>query len=166
MYKYTCNVCQKEFDAVHKNRKFCSRKCYFSTRFGENNPQWKGGKRITSHGYIVVTPPRNHPKRKSKNNGWIIFEHRHVMEGHIGRYLKSNEFVHHINGIKTDNRIENLIILTKSLHNTNHFKSPLKTCTISSCNSPFFAKKLCKTHYHREWARKNRNYLPKNYKKP
>jgi len=49
---------------------------------------------------------KEHPRAKS-NNGYV-FEHILVMEEKIGRMLFSNENVHHINGIKDDNRIDNL----------------------------------------------------------
>jgi len=39
--------------------------------------------------------------------------HRHVMEEHLGRPLEHNEHVYHINGNSKDNRIENLIVITK-----------------------------------------------------
>ncbi len=71
---------------------------------GKNSSNWKGGKTITSIGYVLVRKP-NHPF--CNPNGYI-FEHRLVMEKHIGRYLKPFEVVHHINKIKTDNRLENL----------------------------------------------------------
>jgi hypothetical protein len=48
--------------------------------------------------------------------GRWIYEHRHVMESNLGRALNSREVVHHINGDRTDNHIENLAVMTKSEH--------------------------------------------------
>ena len=63
---------------------------------------WKGGKTISSRGYMMILD-RLHPR----NHGGYIAEHVLVAEKKIGRYLTSEECVHHINGEKLDNRPEN-----------------------------------------------------------
>jgi len=81
---------------------------------GSNNAQWKGGRSVAKGGYVYIYV-FEHP---NKNNRNCVFEHRLIMEKHIGRYLYLWETVHHINGIKTDNRIENLKLLPGNEHNT------------------------------------------------
>ena len=83
----------------------------------ENHPLWKGGRKYNDKGYVFVYAP-NHPY---KVEGRYIREHRLVMEQYLGRYLKPQEVVHHINGIKDDNRQENLLLFP------NHSKH-LKFC--------------------------------------
>lgn len=84
-----------------------SEKGRFKNVKGKNHPRWKTGKEITSFGYVIVYCP-NHPEAH-KNK---VFEHRLVMEQFLGRFLTEEEVVHHINGNKTDNRIENLMLFS------------------------------------------------------
>jgi len=82
---------------------------------GRKHPLWKNG-RYNCSGYIYKLCP-DHPFANCQG---YVYEHRVVMEKHIGRYLKLEEKVHHVNGIKTDNRIENLELFK---NNTEHILS-------------------------------------------
>lgn len=84
---------------------------------GKLNPNWKGGK-INFCGYWYIHKPE-HPF--CKKQGYVA-EHRLVMEKHIGRYLTCDEIVHHKNGNKKDNRIENLEITAYGKHIKWHLK--------------------------------------------
>lgn len=76
------------------------------------NYNWKGGC-VRRGGYILVRI-EGHPRGSPR--GHYVREHALVMEQQLGRYLKPNEVVHHINGRKDDNRIENLQLLTNAEH--------------------------------------------------
>lgn len=69
---------------------------------------------INEYNYARVP---NHPKADKYGN---VLEHRIVMENHIGRLLMEDECIHHINGNKKDNRIENLELMKKKEHNSFH----------------------------------------------
>jgi len=71
--------------------------------------------------------------RKPNKKGWVhngrrviqdgtreIFEHRYIMEQHLGRPLEPNEVVHHKNEDRMDNRLENLELMTRSQHIAHH----------------------------------------------
>ncbi|MDP4108242.1 MAG: HNH endonuclease [Bacillota bacterium] len=77
---------------------------------------WRKPYQITKQGYIIVHTP-DHPF--SSKHGYVL-QHRLVMEKHLGRYLYPGEVVHHLNGNKNDNRIENLEVMTNSEHTAMH----------------------------------------------
>ncbi len=83
---------------------------------GDKNPCWRGGKTNSVQGYVWIYAPE-HPKAKNKK---YVPEQVLVMEKKIGRYLGTNEVVHHINGIKNDNRLENLTLMTAKEHKSLH----------------------------------------------
>ena len=84
---------------------------------GENACHWKGGKTI-ENGYILIYK-LTHPF--ATQTGYVL-EHRFIVEQQIGRYLLPEETVHHVNEIKDDNRIENLMLFNgKSAHQRFHY---------------------------------------------
>lgn len=82
----------------------------------EKNPAWKGGRLNRRDGYIFVKQP-SHPF--AGFNGYVM-EHRLVMEKRVGRYLQSNEIVHHRDGNRSNNDDSNLILLDKNKHQTSY----------------------------------------------
>lgn len=85
---------------------------------GEAAGNFKGYRRKTTKGYIALYRPGEEGTDK---NG-MIMEHRYIMALHIGRSIAPDEAVHHINGIKTDNRIKNLRLMDFGEHSAFHNK--------------------------------------------
>src|SRR5205807_2613964 len=75
--------------------------CGCLLRGGENHPHWRGGKSYNEDGYVIL-------RMRNGDSIRTIAEHRFIMEKKLGRRLLKTEEVHHINGIRDDNRIENL----------------------------------------------------------
>jgi hypothetical protein len=72
---------------------------------GERNFKWNGGRYTAKSGYVFLLI-----------DGERKLEHRHLLEESLGRKLLSEEHIHHINGNPSDNRLENLQIMTSSDH--------------------------------------------------
>ncbi len=91
--------------------------CVDHASVGEGNPAWKGGRIKKGNGYIEI---KLHPDdffHPMHMKGGYVREHRLVMAKHLGRNLHPWEVVHHRNGIRDDNRIENLHLATDAGHN-------------------------------------------------
>jgi len=146
----TCVNCKKEFKTPSSKRKFCSKECYRNYMIGRKrnidiagskNPNYKGGRRADKDGYILVMEP-THPDRRY--HGYVL-EHRLFVEQYLKLRLTKNDIVHHKNGIRSDNRLINLDLLSKSdhdnLHNATRNKSKriIKTCPV--CNKKFSSLK-------------------------
>jgi len=82
-----------------------------------NNPAWIGGRQKTSDGYILVTIQPDNPFYPMAGRKGVVGEHRLVVAKRLNRCLTKGEDVHHKNGIRDDNRDENLELVSRTNHN-------------------------------------------------
>lgn len=117
------SFCKKTSDSrkYWEKKKFCCLKCsgtwyqkgicQIATgnrgKKGNKNGSYKGGVNVDKNGYVRILVV---------GKGKYVYEHRTVMEKHLGRKLKKGEIVHHKNHIRTDNRIENLELMLNFEH--------------------------------------------------
>lgn len=151
--KRQCDFCGNFYQPLNSKRKYCGKKCYYFMKakrkdrvkwtdemkralsekyMGSGNPMygkepWDKGKK---------RPEMSGDKHPNYKGGWIqdgyhcisisgrqIGFHTHLIEKKIGRKLTSQEVVHHVNGDKLDNRIENLQLMSRSDHMKLHLHS-------------------------------------------
>lgn len=112
---YNCRFCNNNIkDAPSEKRKYCNRKCrasFLRTQIESKAPNWKNAKTVHANGYLIIS-----------RQGRTFLEHDFIMSKYLGRPLVTGEIVHHINGNKKDNRLENLELMTRSTHMKRHIK--------------------------------------------
>lgn len=100
-------------------------------------------------GYVGIYTP-NHPRA---NKSGYVREHHLVVEKNIGRYLKHDEVVHHINHNRSDNRLKNLQLMTKKEHDRETVLVS-ENCKFEGCKRKHRARGLCGSHYGKYYRRK------------
>ncbi len=138
-----CAKCGRKFLAAHggnsQRAEYCSRKCgvlaaYSRTPGAERSYKsaraYQGG-RLLSKGYVFVLVPMGHPGVQGTTKRYLP-EHRMVMEQVLGRRLTKHERVHHKNGIRDDNRPENLE-LWQSAHPYGQRSGEQQHCPTCTC---------------------------------
>jgi len=136
-----CECCGRDYFSKKWSQKFCDKQCYrkvlnhkkFLEYRTENNidlsipkkhkaPNGSGHRE--PHGYIYINRI-DHPNSQKRGR---IYEHTYVMSQHIGRPLRKGETVHHKNGIRDDNRIENLELWSHSQPPGQRVKDKIAWC--------------------------------------
>ena len=119
-HKYFCQDCGAPIVRGALRCKPCKGKAML----GSSNPSWKGGRHVpkTRDGYILVYSPTHvHATKKG-----YVAEHRKVMSDYLGRKLESWEHVHHKDGDKLNNSLDNLELLSNVEHMKEHMSHKKK----------------------------------------
>ena len=115
-----CKECgESTTQLIHGTSFFCNQKCYFTWKRKNPNKRAYKAKIFVSGYYYLYMPSHTNAIKKGRYNA----EHRYVLEQKIGRLLTNKEVAHHLNGDKSDNRTENLELITFNNHSKHHAKS-------------------------------------------
>ena len=86
---------------------------------GKRNGNWKGGRFVAANGYVYVLRPE-HPNSLAKGYVGYVAEHRLVMSEHLGRPIAAGEVVHHVDGVRSNNALANLVLISRCDHTSSH----------------------------------------------
>lgn len=114
-FESTCKRCGERFVQAFRPGVFCTKDCSAKSlkKFGKDHPRWNNGRAETASGYVMI---RVGYKK-------YIGEHVLNIEKKLGRKLKKGvEVVHHKNGVRGDNRLSNLVVMTRAEHASHHHR--------------------------------------------
>jgi hypothetical protein len=117
----TCTICGTLLTG--RQRRVCSIECRSALFSGSGNPKFNDGL-TTSQGRTLIV----------NRDGTMTLYYRAVMEAHLGRELRSGEIVHHINGDPSDDRIENLVVMSQREHFALH-KDEIVAARVDNTNA-------------------------------
>lgn len=131
-YVMTCLECNKEFEILKRDYNrgrgiYCSNDCNLLNKSGKRNGMWKGGKKIV-RGYVLVHKRLVQKKYHylANNAKFYIPEHRLEAAKKYKRKLTKDDIVHHVNGVRSDNRRENLVVVNANSHEKHTFEKKLQ----------------------------------------
>ena len=114
--KSLLSVYKKAYKLGFRKNKEIEFKNRSEAKAGKNSYNWNGGKSTSAHGYVLIKCSL-HPRADSK--GYVL-EHILVWEHETGITVEKGLCIHHLNGIKNDNRIENLCLRKFGAHTVYH----------------------------------------------
>lgn len=137
-----CSVCGTQFEVnIHAKNIYCSAACRYE------DAKRDGAEYVAPNGYVYIKV-RGHPVA-AKSGGYML-KHRYVMEQHLGRLLTTEETIHHKDGNKQNNNINNLELLSNSQHVTLHNQQQVEATGVAAINTPIAIAKRTRT---RRWNR-------------